>query len=357
MALNFQPPSFVQPLQYEAIGNISGGIDELYNTYLRQQAFNQERELRGLQIQGQREDLAANRFSRRVALDGVDSSQVTEDTWRAAMAQPAAGPFATPAPAGGLPTLGPAGPTSAPAPSNLAPQMGLPENFNVVKFREFLNQRKKTAALEAFEKMASLRKEQSQASLYDAQAEALRRGDIYFDPVSGRQVAVPSGAKPLPKPDRPASTEYTARGFADKATQANASLQALIARGFDPAAISTGFGALSPNLMKSSEVQQSEQALRQFVNAVLRRESGAAIPETELRNYRKQYWPETGDSQETLAQKTESRKLAIAGLETEGSRVPSALPATGGSPKPGTVEDGYRFKGGDPASPTSWEKI
>lgn len=30
---------------------------------------------------------------------------------------------------------------------------------------------------------------------------------------------------------------------------------------------------------------------------------------------------------------------------------------TGGGPQPGTIEDGYRFKGGDPARPENWEPV
>jgi hypothetical protein len=43
-------------------------------------------------------------------------------------------------------------------------------------------------------------------------------------------------------------------------------------------------------------------------------------------------------------------------------RAPGGAPAPGvapvaGPPQPGTVEDGYRFKGGDPANPASWEPV
>lgn len=31
--------------------------------------------------------------------------------------------------------------------------------------------------------------------------------------------------------------------------------------------------------------------------------------------------------------------------------------STGGGPKPGIIEDGYRFKGGDPARPENWEPV
>ncbi len=50
----------------------------------------------------------------------------------------------------------------------------------------------------------------------------------------------------------------------------------------------------TPNFMKTSDRQRFEQAQSDFINAQLRRESGAAIAETEFANARKQYLPQRG---------------------------------------------------------------
>lgn len=60
--------------------------------------------------------------------------------------------------------------------------------------------------------------------------------------------------------------------------------------------------------------QQVEQAQRDFINAVLRKESGAVIAESEFANARRQYFPQVGDSPEVIAQKAAARRAAIAGL-------------------------------------------
>ena len=36
---------------------------------------------------------------------------------------------------------------------------------------------------------------------------------------------------------------------------------------------------------------------------------------------------------------------------------PAAIKAPAGAPAAGTVENGYRFKGGDPAKPENWERV
>lgn len=60
----------------------------------------------------------------------------------------------------------------------------------------------------------------------------------------------------------------------------------------------------------SAQQQQVEQAQRDFINAVLRRESGAAIADSEFDSARKQYFPAVGDSPEVIAQKAANRERA-----------------------------------------------
>ncbi|WP_151805374.1 hypothetical protein [Acinetobacter junii] len=61
----------------------------------------------------------------------------------------------------------------------------------------------------------------------------------------------------------------------------------------------------------SSKQQQYVQAQRDFINAVLRKESGAVIGEEEFENAKKQYFPQPGDSDAVIKQKAQNRKLAL----------------------------------------------
>jgi hypothetical protein len=91
----------------------------------------------------------------------------------------------------------------------------------------------------------------------------------------------------------------------------------------DPAVTSAGaspvqrtMGAIPGvgNYMVSSDFQKFDQAKRDFVNATLRRESGAVISEAEFNNADKQYFPQPGDGPEKLAQKQANRVEAIKGI-------------------------------------------
>jgi len=67
----------------------------------------------------------------------------------------------------------------------------------------------------------------------------------------------------------------------------------------------------------SSEQQQVDQARRNFISAVLRKESGAAIGVDEYANEERKYFPQLGDSDKVIKQKQDARKLAIQALEAQ----------------------------------------
>lgn len=94
--------------------------------------------------------------------------------------------------------------------------------------------------------------------------------------------------------------------------------------------IGGGLGTLA-NGIQSDDQQSVEQAQRDFVNAVLRRESGAAISPSEFESAKKQYFPEIGDSAQVRQQKAKARQLAIQGMLAEvpeGQRRSISKPAS-----------------------------
>lgn len=72
------------------------------------------------------------------------------------------------------------------------------------------------------------------------------------------------------------------------------------------------------NYFQSPAYQKYDQAARDFINGVLRRESGAAISQSEFDNAYRQYLPRPGDSKEVLAEKQRNRQDAIAGIAGGG---------------------------------------
>ena len=67
----------------------------------------------------------------------------------------------------------------------------------------------------------------------------------------------------------------------------------------------------------SPEQQQVDQARRNFISAVLRKESGAVIGANEYRDEERKYFPQAGDSDAVIKQKQDARILAIKALEAQ----------------------------------------
>jgi len=79
------------------------------------------------------------------------------------------------------------------------------------------------------------------------------------------------------------------------------------------------------NFFASEADQSASQSMRDFINAVLRNESGAAIAEHEFTNAQAQYFPEVGDSVATIKQKSENRKVAVATMKAAAGQDPAAM--------------------------------
>lgn len=102
-----------------------------------------------------------------------------------------------------------------------------------------------------------------------------------------------------------------ARQFATTANNAN---QVLNSSTYQVGAIELPI----PNAFKPAKRQEFEQAARAFVNAVLRRESGATITDDEFKNKYKELIPAAGDGSGVLNQKKLARNSAVASIQEAG---------------------------------------
>jgi hypothetical protein len=74
------------------------------------------------------------------------------------------------------------------------------------------------------------------------------------------------------------------------------------------------------NFTQSAAQQRVDQAQRNFVNATLRQESGAAISDGEWDNAKKQYFPQPGEDASVIEQKRLNRAQVIGGFKTSAGR-------------------------------------
>lgn len=77
----------------------------------------------------------------------------------------------------------------------------------------------------------------------------------------------------------------------------------------------TGQTPMVGNFTKSPEYQQAEQAGTEFLQAILRKDTGAAITPDETAEYGKVYLPRPGDSPQLLEQKRVSRTRALEAIK------------------------------------------
>lgn len=138
--------------------------------------------------------------------------------------------------------------------------------------------------------------------------------------------------------------EAKAAGFLQRAIGANTDFEAT---GEGPRSLAGDFAAdVAPGIVNkfdSPSRQQAERAQRDFIAAVLRLESGAAIAESEFESQAQIYFPQPGDSKEVLADKAAARRRAMQSLQMmagplgEQFEIPELAPVSTG----GGQEDEY----------------
>jgi hypothetical protein len=120
--------------------------------------------------------------------------------------------------------------------------------------------------------------------------------------------------------------QYDAGTFAKRIEQTEGVFDALDKSGYNRASLGQEAQSMLPRFMQGENLRKQDQAERNFINAVLRRESGAAISDSEFKNAEIQYLPRPGDTPEVKAQKKANRMQVLAGLKTAAGRAYDQIP-------------------------------
>lgn len=142
---------------------------------------------------------------------------------------------------------------------------------------------------------------------------ALKQAQIANEKASTIKIQSETGVGGKP----PTDTQIQNAGYADRMQQANTIIdlnakvfQNMTYIDFKLVESKSQFA----NLVMSPEVRQASQAMRNFITAKLRKESGAAIAPSEFDDARLQYFPALGDDVKTLEQKKVLRDSVLKNL-------------------------------------------
>jgi hypothetical protein len=138
-------------------------------------------------------------------------------------------------------------------------------------------------------------------------------------------------------------TQSNATAYGMRMKEANAILEDLSKKGVLKGAVIEAtpliggtLGQILPSFLggTSAAQQQVNQAKSNFITAVLRKESGAVISDSEFDREDKKYFPQINDSPAVIKQKENARKLAIKAIEVQAGpgakNIQQLQPSAGG---------------------------
>lgn len=191
--------------------------------------------------------------------------------------------------------------------------------------RQQLENDKPTDAVKTIIDAAKLTPEQWKTAqrLQQLKQEAIKPGEGYRWTATGEQEAISGGpADPTviarnaqAKNQQPMTEDQSkAAGFSDRMLNSNGILFTGDKEGKSAWGRALEAAGSVGNLAQKEGYQKFMQARDDFINAELRRESGAAISDKEYSRADKQYFPMPGDAQSVIEQKAKNRQLAVDGM-------------------------------------------
>lgn len=198
---------------------------------------------------------------------------------------------------------------------------------------------------------------------YVAKVAAAKEVPVVTGPVTGpdgKLIEIPAGVDPAAF--RKTVTADTAHGLAGKFTETQGKANQFATRmehagstlnKLDEQGTSLKGATLNAipggNYLQSNNYQDYEQAKQEFITALLRRESGAAIAHHEFESYGKQFFPRPGDGPEVIAQKRQARWNALNAMKSEAgpaykAQKPLAVESASANVPESVVVDGYTIK-------------
>lgn len=126
------------------------------------------------------------------------------------------------------------------------------------------------------------------------------------------------------------ATQSSANSYANRLNEAAVTLDKLGSKFASPTALGgvkdPVFGIGLPNFLKTADRQSYEQAQKNFITAVLRRESGASISPSEFETAAEIYFPQPGNPPSVVAQKERTRNTVINNMYHEADMLRPVLP-------------------------------
>ena len=199
--------------------------------------------------------------------------------------------------------------------------------------KQFNNQMKLQQSSQGFQAGESAKQRELQRDIHSADTKAAPSG--YKKNADGSLTYIPGGpADPNLKPLT--QDQANARVYGERMANSHNIVTALESDGklkYNPIAtraIITAPGGIGDVTygMADKDTQSAAQAMRDFINATLRRESGSAISAGEYDSAIKQYFPQPGEDKSVTEQKRKNREIAIKGITDAGYSAGQTRPNT-----------------------------